>query len=113
MAGIFSAVIARSVHTIALSGRFSILDNIGGASLGILIAAVTVALSMSVTTILLQVLSQTTSHAGTGILGIMRDQVQTSALVPIFLKLLPVLTSTLRPWFPSGLPSILEAPANF
>ena len=112
MAGIFSAVIARSFHSIALSGRFAILDNIGGASLGILIAAVTIALAMSVTTILLQVLTQTTSQAGAGILGMMRDQVQTSALVPIFLKLLPVLTSTLRPWFPSGLPSILKAPVN-
>ena len=48
------------------------------------------------------------TQAGAGILGMMRDQVQTSALVPIFLKLLPVLTSTLRPWFPSGLPSILK-----
>src|SRR5687768_15826131 len=42
MAGIFSAVISRSVHSFALSGRFAILDNIGGATLGILIAGVTI-----------------------------------------------------------------------
>lgn len=112
MAAIFSAVISRSVRTFALSGRFAILDNIGGATLGILIAGATIALSMTVTTILLQVLNETTSGAASGMLGTMRDQVQTSALAPIFLKLLPVVTSTIRPWFPSGLPSILESPAN-
>lgn len=112
MAILFFSVILRSFRSIALSGRFAILDNIGGATLGILIAGVTVALSMMVTTIVVQVLSETTAGVGTGMLGAMHDQVQTSALAPVFLRLLPVLTSTIRPWFPSGVPSILDAPAN-
>lgn len=109
LAAIFSMVITRSFHSFALSGRFSILDNLGGATLGILISGATIALAMTITTVLLQVLSETTSSAGTGILGALREQVQSSALAPLFLRLLPVLTSTIRPWFPEGLPAILES----
>jgi hypothetical protein len=95
-----------------MSSRFAILDNIGGAGLGILVAGVTIALAMSIMAIMVQVLSQTTSGAGAGMLGVVRGQVRGSELVPVFLRLLPLLTSTIRPWFPGGMPSILATPTD-
>jgi uncharacterized membrane protein required for colicin V production len=109
MASLFSFMITHSLKTSNMAGRFSILDNIGGATLGIVIAAVTVALAVTVTTLLLQVLASTTSGSQDGMLGAVQSQVSGSALVPVFQKLLPILTSSIRPWFPGGLPQILTS----
>jgi hypothetical protein len=103
------ALLTRSIRNTDMTSRFAILDNVGGATLGVVVAGVTIALAVTVMTLLLQVLTQTTSDSGTGMLGTLRGQVRGSALVPTFLRLLPILTSTIRPWFPGGTPSILSA----
>ena len=106
---LFTIVVTRSLN-IAYEGRFEVLNRLGGAGLGMIIAAVAMALAVTLTTVMLGVLSHTTEGAGDGILGTMREQTQESALVPVFLKILPILTSTIRPWFPGGLPPILTSP---
>ena len=111
MTSLFTFMITHSFRTANMAGRFAILDNIGGATLGIIIAGVTMALAVTVTTLLLQVLASTTSGAQDGMLGAVQSQVDSSALVPVFQKLLPILTSSIRPWFPGGLPKILTTHA--
>jgi hypothetical protein len=110
MTALFFLLITHSTRSARNEGRFEILNRLGGAGLGMVIAAVAITLAITLTTLLLGVLNQSTSGAGGGILGMMRDQTQTSALVPVFLKILPVVTSTIRPWFPGGLPPILTSP---
>jgi uncharacterized membrane protein required for colicin V production len=104
---LFAFMITHSLKSSSMAGRFAILDNVGGATLGIVIAGVAVALAITVTTLLLQVLTSTTTGSQDGMLGAVQSQVSGSALVPIFQKLLPILTSSIRPWFPGGLPDIL------
>ena len=103
-------VIIRTVESMSASNRFVILNNIGGAALGIVVAVVTVTLSITVTVILIQALAQTTINAADGtILASLRTQIRGSALAPVFLDLLPYVTTIVAPWFPGGLPPILTA----
>lgn len=103
-------VIIRTVESVSESNRFVILNNIGGAALGIVVAVVTVTLSITVTVILIQALAQTTIDATDGtILALLRTQIRGSALAPVFLGLLPYVTTFVAPWFPGGLPPILTA----
>jgi uncharacterized membrane protein required for colicin V production len=113
LTALFVWVITHSIKASNMAGRFAILDNVGGATLGIVIAGVTVALAMTITTLMLQVLTRTSVGSSDGMLGTVQSQVQGSALTPIFLKLLPILTSTIRPWFPGGLPDILTSTHTF
>jgi uncharacterized membrane protein required for colicin V production len=106
---LFAFMITHSLKSSNMAGRFAILDNIGGATLGIVIAGVAVALAITVTTLMLQVLTSTSTGSQDGMLGAVQSQVSSSALVPIFQRLLPILTSSIRPWFPGGLPDILTS----
>ena len=103
-------VIIRTVDSMSASNRFVILNNIGGAALGIVVAVVTVTLSITVTVVLIQALAQTTIDAADGtVLASVRTQIRGSELAPIFLDLLPYVTTIVAPWFPGGLPPILTA----
>lgn len=88
--------------------RFPIADNLGGVAIGVTVSALAVALATIVLSILLQVLNQTVGGGGTGtVMGSVERQIQTSALVPVFLDVTPVVTRFIQPWFPNGLPAIL------
>lgn len=89
--------------------QFRILDNIGGAALAIVVGTLTIAMTLSVTVILLGVLNQS-SAVDAGSLGTLGRQIRGSELVPMFLKMQPAITSALQPWFPDGLPPILQRP---
>lgn len=103
-------VIIRTVESVSASNRFVILNNIGGAALGIIVAVVTITLSITVTVILIQALAQTTIDAADGtVLASLRSQIRGSELAPVFLNLLPYVTTIVEPWFPGGLPPILTA----
>ena len=105
----FFWVVSQSIRTIEhRRGRFAILDNIGGAALGIIVGALTIALTLSVTVILLGALKQSASIDGTDSAGLLVTQIQDSTLVPLFLKLQPTISTALQPWFPDGLPAILQ-----
>lgn len=103
-------VIIRTVESMSAANRFVILNNIGGAALGIIVAVVTITLSITITVILVQALAQTTFDAADDtLLATVRGQIGGSALAPIFLDLLPYVTTIVEPWFPGGLPPILTA----
>lgn len=103
-------VIIRTIESMSATNRFVILNNIGGAALGVIVAAVTITLSITVTVILVQALAQSTADAadGTTLAGV-SGQIKGSALAPVFLDLLPYVTTIVEPWFPGGLPPILTA----
>jgi uncharacterized membrane protein required for colicin V production len=90
--------------------RFPILDNMGGAALAIVVGMLTIAMTLSVTVILLGALNQSSTVGTTQNLGALGRQIRESELVPMFLKLQPTITSSLEPWFPNGLPEILRTP---
>lgn len=103
-------VIIRTVESSSASNRFVILNNIGGAALGGIVAAVTITLSVTVTVILVQALAQSTANAADGtLLASIGSQIKGSALAPVFLDMLPYVTRIVEPWFPGGLPPILTA----
>lgn len=103
-------VIIRTLESVSNSNRFVILNNIGGAALGVIVAVVTITLSITVTVIFVQALAQTTANATDGsTLAQLSEQIGGSALAPVFLDLLPYVTIIVDPWFPGGLPPILTA----
>jgi uncharacterized membrane protein required for colicin V production len=110
MAAIFYyAIGAASRQVEQRRGRLAIFDNIGGLALAIVGGLLTIALTLSVTVILLGAFNRSTV-AGAQNLGPFGRQIESSELVPLFLKLQPAITYTMRPWFPGGLPPILDEP---
>ena len=90
--------------------RIAILDNIGGAALGIIVSGLAMTLAAVVLVILLQALGHSfaVSGGGAGIVFI-SDQIRQSSLVPFFRRMAPFFVRLLAPWFPGGLPPILGA----
>jgi hypothetical protein len=91
-------------------GRFAIMDNVGGATLALTAGVLAIAMTISVTVIILGAFNQSAVVNSDENLGTLGRQIRSSELVPIFLKLQEPLVVTYKPWFPNGLPAILEAP---
>jgi uncharacterized membrane protein YbhN (UPF0104 family) len=92
-----------------LPRRLEILDNVGGAALGVAVSALAVTLAAMVMIVLLQALNQTFGDSvHDSMVGTVQGQVAGSELVPVFLKAAPYLERTIAPWFPGGLPPILS-----
>lgn len=103
-------IISRTIESMTATNRFAILNNIGGAAIGGIVAAATITLSIAVTVVFVQALAQTSVDAADGsILATIRSMVRGSALAPVFLDLLPYVARVVEPWFPGGLPPILTA----
>lgn len=103
-------VIGRTVESMTATNRFAILNNIGGAAIGGIVAAATITLSIAVTVVFVQALAQTSVDAAEGsMLATIGSLVRGSALAPVFLDLMPYVTRFVEPWFPGGLPPILTA----
>jgi MFS family permease len=106
--GIFWLILANSVKGLKLKRRIEILDNVGGAALGVGVSVLAVTLAAMMLSILLQVLNHTIGQGGdSSLVGTMRGQIVGSKLVPVFLDLTPYFTRVIEPWFPNGLPPIL------
>jgi hypothetical protein len=95
----------------ARRGRFVIADNVGGASLAVILGLLTVATTLSITVILLGALSQTAGiDAGQQDNGILARQIRDSEIVPVVLKLQSPISAAFRPWFSGELPVVLQPP---
>jgi uncharacterized membrane protein required for colicin V production len=106
----FTMIISRWIGDLRLPRRITILDNLGGAALGIVVSGLAVTLAALVMAIMLQALNQTVDvSAQENTLGFLRSQIRHSALVPFFLRMAPFFVRILAPWFPGGLPPILNA----
>lgn len=87
--------------------RIGLLNNLTGGVLGIVIAIFAAILSTMVTSLLLQVLNATAALGSSPALAQVQWQLMNSTLVPLFLKLAPVLIMPLRLFMPQGLPPLL------
>jgi uncharacterized protein (DUF58 family) len=107
-AAIFSYLIAKWLGRLKLPRRLEILDNVGGAALGVIVSLLAVTLAAMLLVVLIQALNQTFGGTPDGTVGEIRRQINGSQLVPVFLRIAPYFTGIVRPWFPSGLPPILS-----
>lgn len=106
---IFTLVISRWLGNLKLPRRIEIVDNVGGAALGVLVSALAVTLAAMLLVVMLQVLNQTFGAGSNGsVVGFVHDEIEGSTLVPLFLRMSPIFVRTVSPWFPNGLPPILS-----
>ena len=107
----FTWVISRWIAGIRLPRSLSVLENIGGAAIGLLVAGAAVTVAAMLLSILVQALQQVATYGQGPLVGIVDDQIQESALVPFFLRLSPHFIRLIEPWFPGGLPQLLSSVA--
>jgi hypothetical protein len=94
---------------VKLPRRIEIIDNAGGAALGVGVAVLAVTLAAMFLAIMLQALNQTLGGSTQeSAMTWLRGQLDASVLVPIFVRMTPVFTQIIEPWFPRGLPPILS-----
>lgn len=106
----FTIIFSRWIGDLRLPRRVMILDNIGGAALGVVVSGLAVTLAAMLLAITLQALNHTVGIGGQDpLLGFIRSEIRGSALVPRFLDMAPFFVRLLAPWFPGGLPPILDA----
>ena len=109
----FTIIFSRWIGDLRLPRRITIVDNIGGAALGVVVSGLAVTLAAMLLAIMLQALNHTLVIGGQDpLLGFIRQEIRGSALVPRFLDMAPFFVRLLAPWFPGGLPPILDAVSN-
>lgn len=101
-------VIFRTTHPVSPRRRFAIFDSIGGATLSVIVAFVSITMSLAITAVMLQAASSTAIRSEVGVMATIDRQLDASELAPFFLELLPYVTLAIQPWFPGGLPPILK-----
>jgi uncharacterized membrane protein required for colicin V production len=104
----FTFLISNWLGGVTLPRRVEIVDNIGGAALGVIVSGLAVTLAAMLLSVLLQALNQTFGAGDSVMVGFVHDQIGDSTLVPVFLKMSPHFVRLISPWFPSGLPPILS-----
>jgi hypothetical protein len=106
---VFTIIVSRWMGEIRLPRRIQVFDNIGGAALGVIVSGLAMTLAAMLLAITLQALNQTIDISGRdAMLTSIREQINESTLVPIFLRMSPFFGSLISPWFPGGLPPILS-----
>ncbi len=105
---LFTFIILTTTHPISTKRRFAIFDTLGGVTISIVVAFVSITLALAITAVMLQAATAAAGSSEGGLMGMVRGQVEGSSLAPLFFDLLPYVTTAVRPWFPSGLPPILS-----
>jgi uncharacterized membrane protein required for colicin V production len=106
---VFTWIVAKWTSRFKMPRRAVLMDNIGGVVLGLVLSAMALTFAALFLTVVLQALNQTVVLTGSGsVLGFARGQITDSALLPHFLRMAPVVKTAISPWFPSGLPPILD-----
>jgi uncharacterized membrane protein required for colicin V production len=107
--GIFTFMISKWLGALKFPRRLEIVDNVGGAALGVIVSSLAVTLAATLLVVILQALNQTFgSGSGDSMVGLVHNQINDSALVPLFMRISPHFVRLISPWFPSGLPPILS-----
>jgi len=103
-------LLSTTIKGVKVKRRFEIIDNLGGAMLGVAVSMLAVTLAAMLLSILLQVLNRTVGAGDSAALvGTVQGQIRSSRLVPVFLDLTPYFTRVIEPWFPNGLPALLRS----
>lgn len=103
----FSYLIHKTLNPAEGPSRLSVVSGMGGATLSIVGAGVALTLAMAVIALMVQAIVQTSLGDGSGFMMAFNRQVRASELAPMFIRLLPFVSTSVRPWFPGGLPPIL------
>jgi hypothetical protein len=103
----FGMVISQWLEGVHLPRRFAVLDNIGGAAVGLAVSGCALGVSAMFLSFLVRALNAVTQNGQGPIVELVDGQMRDSALVPFFLRIAPFFVDLIRPWFPDGLPSLL------
>lgn len=107
---LFTVLLAHGLGSWKMPRRVEIVDNLGGAALGVFVSGLAVTLAAMLLSILLSALNQSVGHTSSGAMsGAVNRQVSESQLIPVFLEMAPFFATMLEPLFPGGLPPILDA----
>lgn len=105
---IMTMIVSRWMGDVRLPRRIQVLDNVGGAALGVIVSGLAMTMAAMLLAITLQALNQTIVLANRdAVLTSVRGQIHDSTLMPIFLRMTPFFARMISPWFPGGLPPIL------
>jgi uncharacterized membrane protein required for colicin V production len=102
-----SIALGRNFFLKQITRRIGIFNNLTGGVLGIVIAIFAAVLATMITSLLLQLLNSTAALASSPTMSLVRYELTRSTLVPLFLRLVPVVVLPLRPFLPQGLPPLL------
>jgi len=102
------AMLARTFVLERFPRLFGAFNNISGGIIGVAVAVLATVLATMITTLMVQALYATTNAGAHGFMSIVQSEMQGSMLVPVFLKLAPTLMAPIKPWFPAGIPPILD-----
>ena len=106
---VFTVMLSRWMGDVRFPRRIAVLDNIGGAALGVVASGLAITLGAIALAVMLQALNSTVVISGQDpALSLLRRQIQDSSLVPHFLRMAPFFLDVISPWFPGGLPPILN-----
>lgn len=106
---VMTVLLARALKGFTLPRRAEMVDNLGGATLGVIVSGLAVTLAAMLLSIQLSVLNQSVGQTSSGsLVGAVDSQVSDSQLIPVFLDMAPFFTGMLEPLFPGGLPPILD-----
>lgn len=108
---LFTFVIAHWLEGLRMPRWFGVLDSIGGAAVGLLVAGAAVTVAALLLSITVQALQQVAVSGQGPLVGLVGEQIRGSVLVPLFLRLSPLVGSLIEPWFPGGLPKLLTGVA--
>lgn len=104
----FSTALARSFVAGRFPRWFGAFDNIGGGIVGIVVALLATVLASLMLSLVAQAIDRAATLGPSPFLLTIQSQMHGAALVPVFLKLAPVFIRPLQPFFPNGLPPILQ-----
>jgi uncharacterized membrane protein required for colicin V production len=104
----FTFVISRWLEGVRVPRWLGVLDRLRGTALGLLVAGAAVTVAAMLLSILVQALQQVALTGQAPLGDIVEDQVEGSALVPLFLRLSPYFLRLVEPWFPGGLPRLMD-----
>jgi hypothetical protein len=104
---VFTFIISRWIEGLRMPRWFGVVDSIGGAALGLLVAGAAVTVAAMLLSIVVQALQQVALSGDGSLVAIIDEQIRDSMLVPFFLRLSPYFTRLFEPWFQGGLPQLL------
>jgi uncharacterized membrane protein required for colicin V production len=102
-----SVALSRNWMIKRLAARLGVLNNLAGAFAGILLAFVSCVLTGLLLVVFLHVMNATGELGAGPPFSDLQTLLSDSVLMPVFARLVPIVSALIMPWFPSGMPPLL------